>query len=98
MPEHFTINDNMIVKGRESGWRLRSFVLEHRRSLGKALAEASHTGKVVLKTDNITTDHILPAGAKLLPYRFERAVLTPTTALSTSIRSSRPAARSRAAA
>ena len=37
--------------------------------LGKAL-EASYTGKVVLKTeDNITTDHILPAGAKLLPYR-----------------------------
>ena len=27
-------------------------------------------GKIVLKTeDNITTDHILPAGAKLLPYR-----------------------------
>lgn len=32
--------------------------------------ESNYSGKIVLKTeDNITTDHILPAGAKLLPYR-----------------------------
>ena len=71
MPEHFTINDNMIVKPAENpaevevvrGPNIKPF------PLGKAL-EASYTGKVVLKTeDNITTDHILPAGAKLLPYR-----------------------------
>ena len=70
MPEHFTINDNMIVKPAENpaevevvrGPNIKPF------PLGKAL-EASYTGKVVLKTeDNITTDHILPAGAKLLPY------------------------------
>ena len=71
MPEHFTINDNMIIKPAENptevevvrGPNIKPF------PLGKAL-EASYTGKVVLKTeDNITTDHILPAGAKLLPYR-----------------------------
>ena len=71
MPEHFVINDNMIVKPAENpaevevvrGPNIKPF------PLGKAL-EASYTGKVVLKTeDNITTDHILPAGAKLLPYR-----------------------------
>ena len=71
MPEHFVINDNLIVKPAENpdevevvrGPNIKPF------PLGKAL-EASYTGKVVLKTeDNITTDHILPAGAKLLPYR-----------------------------
>jgi aconitate hydratase len=71
MPEHFDINDNMIVKPAED-----PETVEVRRGpnikpfpLGKAL-EDSYTGKIVLKTeDNITTDHILPAGAKLLPYR-----------------------------
>jgi aconitate hydratase len=36
---------------------------------GKALEDA-FSGSVVLKVgDNITTDHIMPAGAKILPYR-----------------------------
>ena len=71
MPEHFDINDSMIIPPAED-----PSTVEVRRGpnikpfpLGKAL-EASYTGKVVLKTeDNITTDHILPAGSKLLPYR-----------------------------
>ncbi len=71
MPEHFDINDNMIVKPAED-----PATVEVRRGpnikpfpLGKEL-EDSYAGKIVLKTeDNITTDHILPAGAKLLPYR-----------------------------
>ncbi len=71
MPEHFDINDNLIVKPAEDpasvevrrGPNIKPF------PLGAAL-EASYSGKIVLKTeDNITTDHILPAGAKLLPYR-----------------------------
>lgn len=71
MPEQFDINDNLIVKPATNpaevevvrGPNIKPF------PLGKAL-EASYSGKVVLKTeDNITTDHILPAGAKLLPYR-----------------------------
>ncbi len=71
MPEHFDINDNLIVKPSED-----PSTVEVRRGpnikpfpLGKELEE-SYTGKIVLKTeDNITTDHILPAGAQLLPYR-----------------------------
>lgn len=71
MPGHFEINDDMIVKPAEypeevevvRGPNIKPF------PLGKAL-DGSYTGKIVLKTeDNITTDHILPAGAKLLPYR-----------------------------
>lgn len=71
MPEHFDINDNLIIKPAED-----PSTVEVRRGpnikpfpLGKELEE-SYMGKIVLKTeDNITTDHILPAGAKLLPYR-----------------------------
>lgn len=71
MPTQFKINDDMIVKPSEQpdtvevvrGPNIQPF------PLGKALEDA-YQGKVVLKTeDNITTDHILPAGAKLLPYR-----------------------------
>ena len=37
--------------------------------VGKAMEDAMH-GQIVLKAgDNITTDHIMPAGAKILPYR-----------------------------
>ena len=37
--------------------------------VGKAM-EDTVSGKIVLKVgDNITTDHIMPAGAKILPYR-----------------------------
>ena len=71
MPEHFDIDDGMIVPPADD-----PSTVEVRRGpnikpfpLGHAL-EDSYTGKIVLKTeDNITTDHILPAGSKLLPYR-----------------------------
>lgn len=71
IPRMFSINDNLIVKPAANPAEV-----EVRRGpniqpfpLGKPL-EAGYAGKVVLKTgDNITTDHILPAGAKLLPYR-----------------------------
>ncbi|MBQ8586452.1 MAG: aconitate hydratase [Butyricicoccus sp.] len=71
MPEKFEINDSMIILPAED-----PATVEVRRGpnikpfpLGQPL-EASYVGKIVLKTeDNITTDHILPAGSKLLPYR-----------------------------
>ncbi len=71
MPDHFEINDSMIILPAED-----PDTVEVRRGpnikpfpLGQPL-EASYVGKIVLKTeDNITTDHILPAGSKLLPYR-----------------------------
>ncbi len=73
MPGHFLINDNMVLlpdspedaKNREIlyGPNIKAV------PTGKPL-ETSVSGEVLLKVgDNITTDHIMPAGAKILPYR-----------------------------
>ena len=72
-PEQFEVNDNLVsppaAEGHEDavevvrGPNIKPF------PLGKAL-EDTVTGKVLLKMeDNITTDHIMPSNAKLLPYR-----------------------------
>lgn len=73
IPKEFTQDDHMIIK---------PLPLEERKNLGtikgpniKGLPEAKLLGntlksKVALKVgDNITTDHIMPAGSKILPYR-----------------------------
>ena len=73
MPETYTVNDNLVippVAPREEdtveavrGPNIQPF------PLGKPLADAI-SGKVLLKMeDNITTDHIAPSDAKLLPFR-----------------------------
>ena len=73
MPETYTVNDNLVIPpvapGEEDtvevvrGPNIQPF------PLGKPLADAI-SGKVLLKMeDNITTDHIMPAGAKILPLR-----------------------------
>lgn len=70
MPEVFLINDNLIAppddKGETQvvrGPNIKPF------PLGKPV-EDTVSGDVLLKMeDNITTDHIMPSGAKLLPYR-----------------------------
>ncbi len=73
MPDEFIINDNMItmpasVEDADSvevlyGPNIKPFPTT------KPLPEEI-TAKAVLKVgDNITTDHIMPAGAKILPYR-----------------------------
>ena len=70
MPDTFMINDNLITAPDENGEtdvvrgpNIQPF------PLGEALSETV-TGDVLLKMeDNITTDHIMPSGAKLLPYR-----------------------------
>lgn len=73
LPEKFMINDNMVELPAASdeadtvnivyGPNIKSV------PLGTALTD-SVTTKVMLKVgDNITTDHIMPAGAKILPYR-----------------------------
>lgn len=72
MPEHFTINDNMIesrpVGG--SGQRRGAARAQHQALPKTEPLPESITAKAVLKVgDNITTDHIMPAGAKILPYR-----------------------------
>ena len=73
MPEQFLINDNMIALPAEEkdadsveikyGPNIKPF------PVSEALPE-SIAKKAILKVgDNITTDHIMPAGAKILPYR-----------------------------
>lgn len=73
MPEHFTINDNMIEPpaGPEEAASIEVLRGPNIKPFPKTepLPE-SITTKAVLKVgDNITTDHIMPAGAKILPYR-----------------------------
>lgn len=73
MPDEFIINDNMITLPASPeeadsveviyGPNIKPFPTTH------PLPE-SISAKAVLKVgDNITTDHIMPAGAKILPYR-----------------------------
>ncbi len=73
MPESFLIDDNMIEPPVEEA--LMETVEVERGPNIKPLPVAGPLaetveGKAVLKVgDNITTDHIMPAGAKILPYR-----------------------------
>ena len=73
MPEEFLINDNMVVEPVPDylsetvdvlrGPNIKPFPVS-------VPLPDSITTKAILKVgDNITTDHIMPAGAKILPYR-----------------------------
>lgn len=71
MPKEFLINDNLVIapapEGNDvevvRGPNIKPF------PLNKALTEKV-TGKALIKVeDNITTDHIMPSNAKLLPFR-----------------------------
>jgi len=73
MPERFTVNDNMIelpASEEESG-ELGICRGPNIKPMPVARAvDECLEAKLVLKCgDNITTDHIMPAGAKILPYR-----------------------------
>ncbi len=73
MPEQFLINDNMViapapVEEMDSVEILRGPNIKEFPASGPL--EEQITAKALLKVgDNITTDHIMPAGAKILPYR-----------------------------
>ena len=72
-PEHFDINDNLVLApvapGEEDSVQVVRGPNIQPFPIGHAL-EDNITGKVLLKMeDNITTDHIMPSNAKLLPYR-----------------------------
>ncbi len=73
MPEQFKISDNMIdMPADESD--AESVVVERGpniKPIPRAEApESDLAARLILKVgDNITTDHIMPAGAKILPYR-----------------------------
>ena len=73
MPEHFTINDNIIEPPASPEEAASIEVLRGPNIKPFPKTEPlpeSITAKAVLKVgDNITTDHIMPAGAKILPYR-----------------------------
>jgi len=71
LPDRYAINDNMIVlpdpendvKPVVRGPNIRPFPVN--RPLGDTVS-----GKVLIRLgDNITTDHIMPSNAKLLPFR-----------------------------
>ncbi|MGN0745270.1 MAG: aconitate hydratase [Aristaeellaceae bacterium] len=73
LPEQFEVNDNLVIPpvapGQEAtvevvrGPNIKPF------PMGKALPQEV-SGQVLLKMeDNITTDHIAPSDAKLLPFR-----------------------------
>ena len=71
MPEHFLIDDNMIIRPPADGSQVEIVRGPNIKALpvNKPL-EDSLKGEVLIKVeDNITTDHIMPAGAKILPLR-----------------------------
>ena len=72
-PAAFDVNDNLVIPPAEEGQEDAVEVLRGPNikpfPLGHDL-EDTVRGKVLLKMeDNITTDHIMPSNAKLLPYR-----------------------------
>ena len=73
MPEEFIVNDNMIEAPATEDEAKDVEVLRGPNIKPFPKTEAlpeEITAKVMLKVgDNITTDHIMPAGAKILPYR-----------------------------
>ena len=73
MPDEFIINDNMIAMPAsvEDADSVEVMYGPNIKPFPKTEAmPADITAKAVLKVgDNITTDHIMPAGAKILPYR-----------------------------
>ncbi len=71
MPGRFLIDDSMILPPSSKPERV---VIERGPNIrplpNRGVLEDSFEGSVLLKVgDNITTDHILPAGAKILPLR-----------------------------
>ena len=71
MPEAFEINDNMVIPPAEEGEEVEVVRGPNIKPfpINKAMPEEIF-GEVLLKMeDNITTDHIMPSNAKLLPYR-----------------------------
>ena len=71
MPKKFLINDNMVIapapEGNDvevvRGPNIKPFPINVKMP-------ATVSGKALIKVvDNITTDHIMPSNAKLLPYR-----------------------------
>ena len=71
MPEKFHIDDSAVLPPAEDGATVEVLRGPNIKEFPKAKAfSQTLTAEAVLKVgDNITTDHIMPAGAKILPYR-----------------------------
>ncbi len=73
LPEHFEINDSMVVPPADEKDADKVEILRgpNIKEFPKSEPLANNiSADVLLKVgDNITTDHIMPAGANLLPYR-----------------------------
>ncbi len=73
LPEVFTINDNMIVPPASEAEMDSVEVLRGPNikpfPVAEPLMETIEAGVSLKVGDNITTDHIMPAGAKILPLR-----------------------------
>ncbi len=73
LPERFTINDNLIElpASKEEAANVTVERGPNIKPIPKGAAPAENLEcELILKVgDNITTDHIMPAGAKILPYR-----------------------------
>ena len=71
MPKQFVINDNMVIAPAPEGADVEVVRGPNIKPfpVNKALTD-NVAGKVLIKVgDNITTDHIMPSTAKLLPFR-----------------------------
>lgn len=71
MPKQFVINDNMVIAPAPEGADVEVVRGPNIKPfpVNKALTDKV-AGKVLIKVgDNITTDHIMPSTAKLLPFR-----------------------------
>jgi aconitate hydratase len=71
LPERFKVNDNMIEPPEPAGSDVKIVRGPNIKPFPISAALLDYiTGKILIKAgDNITTDHIMPAGAKLLPFR-----------------------------
>ncbi|NLN98529.1 MAG: aconitate hydratase [Eubacteriaceae bacterium] len=71
MPESFLINDNTIVPPAPEGEHVEVVKGPNIKPfpLGEALKDRFESKVLIHLEDNITTDHIMPSNAKLLPYR-----------------------------
>lgn len=71
MPESFYINDNLIIHPEPQGNDVEIIRGPNIKPfpIGRPIEDMA-SGKVLISLeDNITTDHIMPSNAKLLPYR-----------------------------
>ncbi len=74
LPKSFIINDNMIEMPAETAEEAAAVEVYYGPNIKPfpkttPLADSIEATAVLKVEDNITTDHIMPAGAKILPYR-----------------------------